>query len=439
MFNPVLDQDRVQFLRARQGAGNKKMLLPAWPRPEKELLHVSLEATWIRFSTLNHRTRSEQMRIVNQQARPDLFTSDPLGPEAQAEQYRILVAQEGFQDLRSDLKERGQQQHAVVTAEGVLINGNRRAAALRSLFLEDDHKPSRYVSCLVLPDDANPREMVDLETELQIAREFKEDYTWVNEALLIEEVFEREGKNWNKVSSRMHMDASEVRAQYEKLQQLHQLVAMSNGTRHHADFVANESAFTELAKHVKGKPTEETTSVRAAYFLGTLTGVNYRTLRDLRRPDASMLVWREIENDSALSTLLNPSTDPETEESDILDEVLGEQDVQGAGNLTSVLSYFAQQGQNQEIDIDGTKVSIGDIKASLKNAIDNAAEEARDQSKDESTVLAPVRQLHLAIRNIERAYEVLPKARALEDWQEEEYAKQVSKLKEVLNRLGLQE
>ena len=60
----------------------------------------------------------------------------------------------------------------------------------------------------------------------------------------------------------MHMDVSSVRGQFEKLQQLHQLVALSQGTRHHADFLPNESAFTELAKHVKGKPAQEAASVR---------------------------------------------------------------------------------------------------------------------------------------------------------------------------------
>ena len=261
------------------------------------------------------------MRIAHQQNRPDLFTADPNGEEAQTQQYRILADQEGFEDLKADLKARGQQQPAVVTAEGVLINGNRRTAALRSLFRDEDHQPSRYVSCLVLPADANIREIVDLETELQIAREFKEDYTWINEALLIDEIFEREGKNWDKVASRMHKDESSVRGQFEKLQQLHQLVALSQGTRHHADFLPNESAFTELAKHVKGKPVQEAASVRAAYFLGTLTGVNYRTLRHLLRPDASLRVRNELQNDLTLGSLLD--ADDQQKESDILDDVLG--------------------------------------------------------------------------------------------------------------------
>ena len=434
MQNPVLDQERVQYLIARLSSSSEKLiLLPAWPRPDKELRQVDLEVTWVRFSTLNHRTKSERMRIAHQQNRPDLFTADPNGEEAQIHQYRILADLEGFEDLKADLRSRGQQQPAVVTAEGVLINGNRRTAALRSLFKEEIHQPSRYVSCLVLPADANIREIVDLETELQIAREFKEDYTWVNEALLIEEIFEREGKNWDKVASRMHMDVASVRGKYEKLQQLHQLVALSQETRHYADFVPNESAFTELAKHIKGKPAEEAASVRAAYFLGTLTGVNYRTLRHLRRPDASLRVRNELQNDLTLGSLLD--ADVEHQESDILDDVLGSSQGQQTGDLTSILSYMARHSQSEEVELNGMRVATGDLRDSIKQAVDNAAEDAHGEDLDQDALAAPIRHLKHATNNVRRAADALPKARALADWSEDAYAEQLARFKEMSARL----
>ena len=434
MLNPVLDQERVEHLRARQASSpDKRILLPAWPRPQKELPQVDLEVTWVRLSTLNHRTRSEQMRIAHQLDRPDLFTADPNGEEAQTQQNRILAGQEGFDDIKADLMERGQQQPAVVTAEGVLINGNRRTAALRSLFEDLDHQPSRYITCLVLPADANLREMVDLETELQIAREFKEHYTWVNEALLIEEIFEREGKDWKKVASRMHMGVSAVRGQYEKLQQLHQLVALSQGTRHHADFVPNESAFTELSKHVKDKPADEAGSVRAAYFLGTLTGVNYRTLRHLRRPDASGRVRQELDRDLTLGPLLNQ--DGQKQKSSILDDVLGPKNDQHAGHLTPMLSYIARHGQSQEVELNGEKIATKDLRESIKQAIDIAAEDAHSEDVDQDAAAAPAKHLERATGSVAKAADALPQARASKDWNEAGYAKLLAQFKATLARL----
>lgn len=433
MTNPVLDQERAHFLSLRRGSSTKTATLPAWPRPEKNLPLVSLEVDWVRFSTLNHRTKAEQMRIVEQRQRPDLFSADPMGPEAQDEQYAILRGQEGFADLKADLKERGQQQPAVVTADGILINGNRRSAALRSLYQDDDFQPARYVSCLVLPADATNAELVDLETELQIAREFKEDYTWVNEALLIEEIFNRENKDWSKVASRMHKPAPDARVQYEKLQQLHQLVALSNGTRHHADFVPNESAFTELAGHIKGKPPEEAASVRSAYFLGILTGVNYRTLRHLRRADASALVRKELSENVTLSPLLQDQEKPADDALDILDDVLGGPSSDGVGaSLTPVLSFFAKQGGQTEVEFGGAKVSLEKLMESVSHAVDDAAEEASNQTQDDTAVTAPTSCLGNAIKSVNKAVQALPKARILEAWKEQDYQIKLAELKALV-------
>ncbi|MGC8698457.1 MAG: SulP family inorganic anion transporter, partial [Halothiobacillus sp.] len=46
------------------------------------------------------------------------------------------------------------------------------------------------------------------------------------------------------------------------------LIALSGGSRHHIDFTPNESAFDELAKHVRNKPAPEAEAVRSVYFLG---------------------------------------------------------------------------------------------------------------------------------------------------------------------------
>ena len=115
MSNPVLDQERVEFLRARNVT--RKALLPAWPRQDKELSLVGVEVDWVRFSTLNHRTKAEQMRAVHQAKRKDLFTADPLGRDAQQAQYDILRLQESFEALKEDLRTRRQQEPAVISAE----------------------------------------------------------------------------------------------------------------------------------------------------------------------------------------------------------------------------------------------------------------------------------------------------------------------------------
>jgi hypothetical protein len=432
MPNPILDRDRVAFLEARDKKG--PILVPAWPRHQKELPLVEVGVDWVCFSTLNHRTRVEQLQKIHLAGQPDLFTADPLGSAAQDAQYQILRHQDGFDALKADLKERGQQDPAIITAEGVLINGNRRSAALRSLYFDDRYLQARYVQCLVLPQDATADELVDLEAELQVARDFKEDYSWINEALLIEELYNRENRDFNRVAARMHRDAYDVQALYEKLLQVHQLVALSHGARLHIDFKDNESAFDELAKHIRNKPAGEVDSVRATYFLGTLANVKYRKLRHLRRADASELVLREIEDDPALAPLLDTVRRQEdAPDNDPIDAVLGSPT---STSLNDILGFLASKRPGETVDLAGRgQATAQEILDTLQSAITAAAEEAEEGVRDQAALTAPITRSDKAIAELERAIAALPKARAFAEWDERALSAKVVALQALLDQL----
>ncbi|WBB77756.1 ParB/RepB/Spo0J family partition protein [Micromonospora sp. WMMD882] len=431
MPNPMLDQDRVALLQAREPI--RHVLVPAWPRAQKELPQVEVEVSWVRFSTLNHRTRAEQHREMHLTNQPDLFKADPLGPAAQEAQYRILRSQEGFKELKDDLRERGQQEPAIITAEGVLINGNRRTAALRSLYQDDDWAGARYVQCLVLPQDAQQEELVDLEAELQVARDFKQEYSWINEAFLIEELYDREGKDWTRVARRMHRTPVDVQALHAKLQQVHQLVDLAHGARLHVDFVANESAFDELAKHIKNKAPAEADSVRSTYFLGTLANVEYRKLRHLRRPDAAALVRREIERDPALKPVIEAASSVALggEDGDLLDDLLGE--VPPAQPLNDLLGLVASRTPDQSLPLgDGAMVPARQVLSSLRSAITAAADDAEEEARDQSTAKAPLVHADKAIGELRRVLKNLPSARTRADWDASGFADRVIEIKRLL-------
>lgn len=431
MMNPLLDLERADFIQARGSLG--KVRVPAWPRQDKELELVELEVEWVRFSTLNHRTKAEQLREIAKAGRVDLFTADPLGPSAQAAQYAILRGQENFQELQQDLRERGQQEPAIITADGVLINGNRRTAALRSLFTDDDVPSARYLKCLVLPMDATPAELVDLETELQVARDFKQEYAWINEALLIEELYERENKDFNRVAKRMHREMVDVRSLHEKLQHVHQLVGLSDGARLHIDFKENESAFDELAKHVRNRTPEESESVRSVYFLGTLANVNYRKLRHLRRTDAAQLVSKELETDPLLAQLIkNIETSHSSAESDILDDVLGE--APSPGPLNGLLSLLARTRPEESVVLEGTgPIAAQSILETVRSLVTSAADEADEEQRDQTALTTPIVRVDKAIAELRRAIAALPKARAFNDFDEHEMGLRIEQLQALVD------
>src|SRR5216683_7860665 len=232
-MNPHLNQERVEFLRSRaSSAGTER--LSQWPRGEKMLPIVELDVNWVRLSTLNHRTTGERLKLCRDRNDPHLFDGDPLGSIAQEGQFQLLKNHRGFEDLKADLRERGQQDPSVVTAEGVLINGNRRTAALRDL-LHDNYLKARYVRCFVLPEDATAEEIRLLETDLQVSERFEEEYSWINRGFLIGELLTEHNNNFDIVAKLMRMNPKKLQDEFRKFCQIDQLVALSGGAYMHVD------------------------------------------------------------------------------------------------------------------------------------------------------------------------------------------------------------
>jgi hypothetical protein len=255
--------------------------------------------------------------------------------------------------------------------------------------------------------------------------------------MLIEELYDREGKNFGRVAKRMHREAGPVQSRYERLQQLNQLIALSNGAYLHIDFADKESAFDELAKHIKNKPKREADSVRAAYYLGTLADVNYRDLRSLRRPDAAALVRRELDADPILKPLLRSIDHAATVEKvsgDPLDDLLGPQDE--GSEITAVLSYLAQRRRDEMISVgEQPKVAVSDVFGTIKSAVTLAAREALEEQRDQTAVEAPLQRLSNAIDEIGRAAAALRRARSFKEWDEASFRTRVIAVGDALKAL----
>ena len=79
-------------------------------------------------------------------------------------------------DTLKDIDLKGQQRPGIVTLDGVIIDGNRRAMLLRRL--EGKNNEKQYFESIILPDayDENEAEIVRLETQYQLGEDAKLDY-----------------------------------------------------------------------------------------------------------------------------------------------------------------------------------------------------------------------------------------------------------------------
>ena len=98
--------------------------------------------------------------------------------------YSLIMKEHPSDNERTlaDLARNGQQVDGVITNTGIIIDGNRRATLLRALFNGEAEKfhqsveDFRYFNTIVLPEDIDNREIMAMETMLQIGADKKIDY-----------------------------------------------------------------------------------------------------------------------------------------------------------------------------------------------------------------------------------------------------------------------
>ena len=97
--------------------------------------------------------------------------------------------QEKNNELKLNLKKDGQTEPAIITADGLLINGNRRKWALESLYKSNPSEEFKYLKVVILPGTDEPairptiRDIALLENRLQFQKMGKSEYTAMDKAL----------------------------------------------------------------------------------------------------------------------------------------------------------------------------------------------------------------------------------------------------------------
>lgn len=146
---------------------------------------ISMPVSTLSYNPHTHRVRAQRTLDPERDA---LLDSDPYGPQSQAYLYQLLredPAEPGkidstFELLRDDLKQHGQSEPGIITRSGVLINGNTRRAALTDIGAEN-------ILVGVLPSDAGMEDLQAIELSLQLRREHKRDYSFMNFLLALDE------------------------------------------------------------------------------------------------------------------------------------------------------------------------------------------------------------------------------------------------------------
>ena len=171
-----IEQIKKSLQSAKGGQNIATYTVRPWRNSELVCPIITVHANFLRYRIDNSRTTIQQLAYLRNhpELSPDLF-DDPESSLTQNAQEKILLEMVlNKKDFVSDLEIRGQVEPAIITFDGYILNGNRRTAALK-------YTGVTYIKCVVLPEDSTSQELYELEQELQLAKEFKEPYHWINE------------------------------------------------------------------------------------------------------------------------------------------------------------------------------------------------------------------------------------------------------------------
>lgn len=244
------------------------------------------------YRMANFRTRTAQQAYARREGKPvDYFSSGEENEAAQQRQHEFLLkfantGREGsIAPITDVLKAERQRQPILITRRGVVVNGNRRLAAMRSLYAEDPNLYREFatVKCQLLPLTATERDIVEVEVRLQMKQRTELDYDWINECIAIKELRDS-GRPMKELMALMNKKKVEIDDAINALTEadLYLVEWLNRG----GDYDAIEDAkqlFYDIGENVRSKTgAAQEVSRRIAWLLADRRGKLKRRVYDFK-------------------------------------------------------------------------------------------------------------------------------------------------------------
>lgn len=173
-----------QRLRQAMSENGAKITID-WRGEAKHLYVISMPVDMLYFNPDTHRIRAQR---TLDPARDRAIEEDPWGEIAQDYLHDLLRKRPSNPDqmdpdyagLREELEHDGQREPGIVSPLGILVDGNTRAAALLDI-------GSPNIKVGVLPEDTSRQDVNAVELSLQLRKDRRRDYSYINRLIAIDE------------------------------------------------------------------------------------------------------------------------------------------------------------------------------------------------------------------------------------------------------------
>jgi hypothetical protein len=179
---------------------------------------VTLPIDLLIYRLANARTQDDHCTRIARGLRPkgffDIGRQEDI--DVQQDQHDILFQfattgkGESVVPIADVLEKTGRQTEPIlVTSGGVVVNGNRRVAAMRELNQGTRLGSFSHVACMVLPESATEDDLLEIEFKLQMSPETRLPYTWTNEGRICKQLRDA-GKPVELIAAMKNTDAKNI-------------------------------------------------------------------------------------------------------------------------------------------------------------------------------------------------------------------------------------
>ncbi|MFJ5719815.1 transcriptional regulator [Streptomyces sp. NPDC093149] len=173
---------------AAAGTGLQETLTIEWRTKPQVVQVIDMPVGSLYYNPGTHRIRAQRSFDPQQDRRLD---EDPWSDESQSYLQYLLQAEpsdpskrdKDFEELKQSLNDFRQNEPGLITPDGILVNGNTRAAALRELGVAS-------IRVGVLPDSYTWADINQVELSLQLRHDTRRPYSYINRLLTIDEQVE---------------------------------------------------------------------------------------------------------------------------------------------------------------------------------------------------------------------------------------------------------
>ena len=171
----------------------------------------------------NGRTRDAQRShlITNSSLSKSYFEKGLENNQQQKIQHKILfkLSQDNTANIHKVLKTTNtfrEDSPLLIDSNGMLINGNRRMAAIREIYQSDQKKYNNYrrVPCAVIEEHLNDTDVKEIENFLQVIKENKQDYNWISLCLEVQDERKRLKLSNKQIATNMGRTEPEIERLY---------------------------------------------------------------------------------------------------------------------------------------------------------------------------------------------------------------------------------